>query len=311
MSQFSGNSEFALIDWIRQRVPSPASRLRVGIGDDAAELDLADTDGTLLAVDMLVEGIHFTFPNATPRQVGHKALAVNLSDIAAMGGTPLSALVSVVLPRGRSPSLAEELHEGLIELAEQQEVSLIGGDTTSSDGPLVISVTVVGLSPEGGPVLRSGARPDDVLLVTGALGGSRAGHHLDFSPRTREAQALVATVDVHAMIDISDGLAADLSHLLAESDVGAVVSAESIPIRSEARDATDGRTPLSHALGDGEDFELLLAVTNSDADRLLKQPPFATALTAIGKCTAEPGGRLALADGRIVPLPPLGWQHSL
>lgn len=311
MSDPAGDSEFALIDWVRRRVTSASPRLRVGIGDDAAELDLSETDGTLLAVDMLVEGVHFTFPDATPRQVGRKALAVNLSDIAAMGGTPLAALVSVALPRGHGTKLAEELHEGLIELAGHYDVSLVGGDTTSSDGPLVISVTVLGLSPAGGPVLRSGARPGDVLLVTGALGGSGSGHHLDFEPRTTEARALLAAADVHAMIDISDGLAADLSHLLKESGVGAVISAESIPIRAEALDATDGRTPLAHALGDGEDFELLLAVSPEDASRLLAQPPFVTPLTRIGECTTESGGRLALADGRAVPLPPLGWQHPL
>lgn len=302
--------EFALIEWIRHRVRSHP-RLEVGIGDDAAVLTWPDPRQALVTVDMLVEGVHFDFDQATPEQVGRKALAVNISDIAAMAGQPVAAVISVALPRDGSPDMGRRLHEGVAGLADETGIALAGGDTTATDGPLVVSVTVIGAPLAGGPALRSGARPGDRLLVTGCLGGSRDRHHLEFTPRLDEAAALLASGGLKAMIDISDGLAADLYHLLEESGVGAKLNADDIPLRELGEHSRDGRTPLAHAISDGEDFELLAAVDPQVAARLIAEPPFDTSLSDIGAVIEGNTAELVMPNGRIVPLPPLGYEHRI
>jgi thiamine-monophosphate kinase len=302
--------EFGLIDWIRHRAASHP-RLPVGIGDDTAVLRFPQPADCLVTVDMLMEGVHFTFPPATPAQVGRKALAVNLSDIAAMGGRPLAAVVSVALPRQTAWDLGCELHRGLQALADEFGVALAGGDTNTWDGPLVISVTVLGETLGAGPVLRSGAQVGDWIVATGSFGGSLAGKHLDFTPRVAEAAVLQQRVPLHAMIDVSDGLSADLYHILEESRVGAVLFAEAIPISEAARSAAavDGRTPLEHAFEDGEDFELLFTLAPEAGRELLEHPPFAAPLSRIGTITAGSGCQLEDAAGNRTALPPRGWQH--
>src|SRR5262245_1695691 len=233
-------SEFAYIDWVRRHTPHDP-RILVGPGDDAASLHWPSGRPLLVTTDMLLEGSCFRLAEAGPRRVGRKAMAVNLSDIAAMAGKPVAAVVSVGLPRPGGLALAEELYRGLRELADAYETALVGGDTNSWDGPLVLSVTVFGEATERGIVTRRGARPGDWLFVTGPLGGSILGKHLDFTPRVREALALHAAVPLHAMIDVSDGLAADVNHLCEESHCGAVLHAERIPIAAEARALQDGR----------------------------------------------------------------------
>src|SRR5262245_54609414 len=169
-------TEFEYISWLRHRTPKDA-RVLVGIGDDAAVLQ-PGTQPLLITTDMLLEGTHFVLAEAGATRVGRKALAVNLSDIAAMAGRPIAAVVSVGLPRGAGPDLAQHLYAGLREIADEFETALVGGDTNSWDGGLVVSVTVVGEATARGPVLRKGARPGDWLLVTGPLGGSLRGKHL-------------------------------------------------------------------------------------------------------------------------------------
>src|SRR5436309_1961127 len=208
-------SEFAYIDWLRRQTPADP-RVTIGPGDDAAALRLMPGAACLVTTDMLLEGSCFILAEAGPRRVGRKAMAVNLSDIAAMAGKPVAAVVSVGLPRQGGRALAEELYLGLREVADAFATAVVGGDTNSWQGPLVISVTVLGEATGRGPVTRSGARPGDMLLVTGALGGSILGKHLDFTPRVREAVALHGLTELHAMIDISDGLAADVGHLCEE-----------------------------------------------------------------------------------------------
>ncbi|HEY7312134.1 MAG TPA: thiamine-phosphate kinase [Gemmataceae bacterium] len=308
--------EFAFIDWLRQRTPS-AQRVLLGPGDDTAVLRWPTGADCLVTTDMLLEGSCFrlaeTHPGTpgagTARQVGRKAMAVNLSDIAAMAGVPVAAVVSVGLPRQGGRALAEELYLGLRDIADRFDTAVIGGDTNSWDGPLVINVTLLGEATPRGAVRRKGARPGDRLLVTGPLGGSLLGKHLDFTPRVREALALHAAVALHAMIDISDGLAADIAHLCAESGCGAVLHADAIPIADAARAMTDGRSPLDHALGDGEDFELVFAVAPADAEALLRAPPI-PGLSVIGECVAEQGLWLEENDLRR-PLPPTGYIHAL
>jgi thiamine-monophosphate kinase len=308
--------EFAFIDWLRQRTP-PAERVLLGPGDDAAILRWPSGPNCLVTTDMLLEGSCFrlaeTHPNSpaagTARQIGRKAMAVNLSDIAAMAGVPVAAVVSVGLPRKGGQALAEELYLGLREMADAFDTAIIGGDTNSWDGPLVINVTLLGEATPRGAVGRKGARPGDRLFVTGPLGGSLLGKHLDFTPRIREALALHAAVDLHAMIDISDGLAADVAHLCTESGCGAVLHAEAIPIADAARAMGDERTPLYHALGDGEDFELVFTVAPADAESLLRTPPI-PGLILIGECVEEAGLWLE-ENGQRRPLPPLGYVHAL
>lgn len=306
----SGQREFELIDWIRRQTPKH-DRLTLGIGDDTAALRFPLPTDCLTTVDMLMEGVHFTLSSATPRQVGHKALGVNLSDIAAMAGRPLAAVISLALPRGRGATLTEELYAGIGDLAKQFDVAIAGGDTNSWDGPLVISITVLGETVGSGPVLRGTAQPGDWIFVTGELGGSLLGRHLNFSPRVSEALALHAAVDLHAMIDVSDGLAADLAHITDESGVGAVLTETAIPISPAAHSLKDERTALQHALGDGEDFELLFTVSPEEGRRLLENSPIEIPVSHIGRIVEETGLQMRTVDGNLVPLTVTGWEHSL
>lgn len=307
--------EFDYIAWVRQQA-AQHPRVAVGIGDDSAVLRFPSPakgpvpEGCLVTVDMLMEGVDFLIPPATPRQVGRKALAVNLSDIAAMAGRPVACVVSVALPRRGGFELGRGLFEGIASLATEFDVALAGGDTNTWDGPLVISITVLG-DPQGtGPVLRSGARPGDWILATGSFGGSLAGHHLDFTPRVREALALHQAAPLHAMIDVSDGLAADLGHILEESGVGAILDEGAIPVSTAAAAARDGRSPLEHALGDGEDFELLLTVAAEDGRKLLAAPPFEAPLSHIGEIVSGTSRQLRSSDGTLRPLSLAGWKHG-
>jgi thiamine-monophosphate kinase len=302
-------SEFAFIDWLRRRTPT-ADRVRVGPGDDAAVLGWTPGPDCLVTTDMLLEGSCFLLAEAGPRRVGRKAMAVNLSDMAAMAGRPVAAFVSVGLPRHGGRALAEELYLGLREMADAFDTAIAGGDTNSWDGPLVINVTLLGEPTGSGPVLRRGAKPGDWLLVTGPLGGSIRGKHLDFTPRVREALELHQRASLHALIDISDGLAADLWHICQESGCGAVLDAAHIPISDATREIDDGRTPLDHALADGEDFELILAVSPDDGRRLLAtQPVTGITLSHIGECVAQ--GLWLHQDARLTPLEPCGYVHAL
>lgn len=300
-------NELALIEWIRQRATS-APGMQLGIGDDCAIWQPSGAP-LLFTTDVLMEDVDFRIDETTPQLIGRKAMAVNLSDIAAMAGRPLAALVGVALPKSRGFEFAKQLHEGMQSLADEFHVAIIGGDTNIWDGALVISVTLIGEATERGPVRRSGAKAGDWLFVTGPLGGSILGHHLTFTPRVREALELHRLVDLHAMIDLSDGLAADLPHLLDESHVGATLFEEAVPISEAVRQMTDNHTPIEHALSDGEDFELLFAVTPSDGEKLLSATANATA-TRIGEIESPLGCRIRMADGSLRDLPRGGWEHS-
>ena len=204
-----------------------------------------------------------------------------------------------------------ELYVGLREAADAFGVAVVGGDTNSWDGGLVVSVTLLGEATARGPVRRGGARPGDWVFVTGPLGGSLLGRHLDFTPRVREALRLHERFDLHAMIDVSDGLAADLNHILEESGCGAVLDAESIPVAPAAfeRSRTTGLTPLEHALGDGEDFELVFTVSPPDGVRLRGTALPGFEPTKIGECVDD--GLWLETNGERRPLEPTGWVHDL
>lgn len=304
-----GGHEFALIDWIRRRSRS-SSNVPLGIGDDAALVDLAPDGRCLVTTDMLMDGVDFMLASTPAELIGRKALAVNLSDIAAMAGRPVAAFVSLALPRANGRALAEGLYAGLGGLADEYGVVIAGGDTNSWDGPLVINVAVLGAPTGPGAVTRGGAQPGDWIMATGALGGSLSGRHLTFAPRVREALALHQTADLHAMIDLSDGLASDLPHILQESGVGALVRAAAIPVHDDVDPSLDASARLRHALSDGEDFELLFTVPPGDGLRLLEERPFDTPLSHIGDIIADRSCLLESHDGRREPLPGGGWEHT-
>jgi len=312
--------EDAFLDWLLSRIPSDP-RLEVPPGDDAAVLRPAAMRRPLLAADMLVEGVHFEpLPGVDPALVGHKALAVNLSDIAAMGGRGEAAVATVALPRRGGGQIGRAMLEGMLELAAAENVVLAGGDTTSWDGPLTVSVTVLGSVGPHAAWRRDAARPGDRILATGRFGGSLLGRHLSFRPRCREALAIVAAIPGErvAAIDVSDGLSLDLARMMRASGTGAVVEVAAVPIHPDAqRAAEDGRSPLEHALTDGEDFELLLAVAPAVASRLLALAAAGgdawpgTPLTVIGEVVAEPGLVAVDAAGSRRPLVPRGFLHEL
>jgi thiamine-monophosphate kinase len=306
----SGGGEFALIDWIRRRCRDGAA-IAVGIGDDCAVLRPPAGSELLVTTDMLMDGRHFRLAAAGAEAVGYKCLAVNLSDIAAMAGRPLAAFAAVALPRDDPAGIGRGLIDGMRPLAERFGVALAGGDTNAWDGPLVVCITVIGAADPPGPVLRSGAQPGDVILVTGPLGGSLAGRHLRPTPRIEEALAIRRIAPIRAMIDLSDGLSSDVGHILEESGgLGATLEAERIPIHPDAvgESRRDGRSPLDHALNDGEDFELCLVVAPGDAGRLTAGPVAGLTLSRVGLMEREPGLRLRQGD-RIGPIEPGGFDH--
>jgi thiamine-monophosphate kinase len=308
-------TEFELIAALTARLPTN-DFVVCGAGDDCAVLELGSPGTqTLLKTDAVVEGIHF-LPETEPARVGHKALARALSDVAAMGGTPTAALVSLGLPRQFDPQRIQELYRGLNRLAARHQVAVVGGETTTNPERLWISVTVLGTVPRGQALLRSGAKVGDALFVTGELGGSLLGKHLDFEPRLDEGRWLAESGRVHALMDVSDGLAGDLGHLLAASGgLGADLWAAALPIspaaKEQARQSDLSKPARVAALSDGEDFELVFAVPPGQAVPVLdgwKARFPQVRLSCIGKVTAEPGIRLRTEDGiRLLNLK--GFEH--
>lgn len=297
----------------------------IGIGDDAAAW-ACDGSLHLATSDALVEGVHFSLTTSTWHELGWKALAVNASDIAAMGGAPRYALVALGLPPDTDVEGVSQLYQGMAELGRQLQVAIVGGDVTAA--PLVvISVALFGTASEGGAILtRSAAAPGELIAVTGHLGASAAGlavlrggtapdaettahlrgAHLTPRPRVAEGQAL-ARNGVRAAIDISDGLVHDLGHICRASGVGARVWATRVPIDPAARTAFGGRA-LELALGGGEDYELLFTAPSTVMDRLAAAMP--CPITVIGETTAGEG-RVAVLDeeGNELALGSTGWEH--
>lgn len=296
-------------EWIEQLRKRTDSRL---LGDDAAVLG-----SRLASTDLLTEGVDFLLDETEPELIGRKALAVNLSDIAAMAGTPTEILVACALPRSRDClELARRLYAGMTPLLEKYKVRLAGGDTNTWDGGLVLSITILGDVTGRGPLRRSGGRPGDRILVTGPLGGSILGRQFAFEPRVFESLYLHENHEIRAGIDISDGLSLDLHRLAVESGVGATLDRDAVPIAGDAkiRAGQTGRDALEHALSDGEDFELLLAAAPVAAEELLASQPlrerFGVTLHGIGTLDAEPGLRLRLPSGETQTLAPKGYLHE-
>jgi thiamine-monophosphate kinase len=232
-------NEFELIQLLTRSLPVNESVV-VGPGDDCAVLEYGGSGRQLLfKTDAVVEGVHFT-ADTPPEKIGRKALARCLSDIAAMAGTPTAALVTLGLPREFKPEFVERIYAGMSALARQHGVAIVGGETTLNPERILISVALLGSVAKGKAVLRSGARAGDAIFVTGELGGSFAGKHLDFEPRLAEARWLAEHFNIHAMIDLSDGLAGDLRHVLKASVGGAELLKSALPISRAAKERSRG-----------------------------------------------------------------------
>lgn len=312
------SDEFELIDRIAAMVN--AKTAAVGIGDDAAVLDEPGPDYLLATVDMLVEGVHFVRDRVAPQDLGERALAVNLSDIAAMGGRPFAALVSLAVPPDLPEKYLDELYRGINRLAQPAGVAVVGGNLSAAE-MLAIDVTVLGRVPKDQLVLRSGAEVGDALVVTGVLGEAAAARMLaDLESasepvpipqaRLQVGQRLAASGLVHAMMDLSDGLGGDLHHLANASEVGAVIYAADVPIGLAARAASDrlGKRALDVALFGGEDYELLIAVAPDDIEAA--RQGCGSNLYQVGTILSlEHGVLLEEVGGKRVPLRQLGWRH--
>ena len=291
-------AESDFLEYLRRTAAADA-RVVVPIGDDLAALKWAASDLLLVGADQSLDGVHFELRSQSPRAIGAKAMNRNLSDCAAMACVPVCATVTLALPRGGGEALAVELIEGIRAAAARFGCAVVGGDTGSWAGPLAISVSILGRSAGLSPVTRGDARPGDKLFVTGPLGGSILGRHLTFVPRCDLAIELAARFEIRAMLDLSDGLSRDLPRLCAASGVGATIDAGRVPMHDDARAMNDGRSPLEHALHDGEDYELLFAAPSCDHPGVVE----------IGAIVE--GSGVWLRDGAsATPLVERGWEHS-
>lgn len=308
--KLSALGEFGLIERLGKRLPRNKEVI-VGIGDDTAVLRRDARTYELLTCDALVENIHFTL-KMPARQIGYKAMAVNLSDIAAMGGVPQHAVVTLGVKTELPVRFYDELYRGIQAAAAPFGVSVVGGDTVSSPRALWVNVALTGWVEKQKCACRSGARVGDAILVTGSLGGSFAGKHLRFKPRLAEARFLVRHFHVGAMIDISDGLAGDLAHILEQSVVGAKIFLKQIPISKAVREK-DAAKRLKRALCDGEDYELLFTLPKKEAGKAVEAfrrrrgfPP----LTVVGEIVpAARGLRYLTPDGKIKKWNLHGYRH--
>jgi thiamine-monophosphate kinase len=304
------SKETAIIAQLSAYCPSNTS-VRYGIGDDAAVL-APQPQEQLVCQDMLMEGVHFLLEEHAPARIGHKALAVNLSDIAAMGGVALSATIALALPRSRlSRELIDELYRGFQNLAQSFDVAIVGGDTNIWNGPLVVSVTVIGRTHPKGAIKRSGAQVGDLIYVTGPLGDSYpSGHHLDFRPRLDEAKLLMDQLHLHSMIDVSDGLGKDLREIAQQSAVRAVLWPEKLPLRASLS-SLPAEQARRRALADGEDFELCFTLSIEEAKRLEGLRTALPHLRCIGRIIS--GSGLAWERGPEVfeEISIHGYEHQL
>lgn len=292
-------SESEFLQWLQQQQRRSAL-VETPAGDDLAVLRWPANELLVVGVDQVMEGVHFDLAQHSPRQVGAKVMNRNVSDCAAMACWPVAALACVALRRNRGEEFARELYLGMKEAGEKFDCQIVGGDTGIWDGPLVASVSILGRAQHNQPVLRNGAKVGDEIYITGNLGGSLLGRHIDFVPRVREAAEIAKTGRVTAMIDLSDGLSRDLPRICQASGVGASINPARIPIHADAMKMSqaDGKPPMEHALQDGEDYELLF--TGHDLHHLG---------TPIGKIISEAGVFLE-EHGSRKPLVSLGWEHQ-
>jgi len=314
--RYMKETEFGYIKWIQKYLSSRGGsafggkygkKVLIGSGDDCAVVKLPDGSLLYATVDTIVEGVDFK--KATPEQIGYKSVAISLSDLAAMGidYSRIYALISASLPKKLAkPSFTHPLFKGMYSICKRFDVQIIGGDLSSTKGPITITSTLLGIS-KSKPIVRSGARAGDAITVTGSLGGSILGKHLSFTPRLKEAGLLNRRYKITSMIDISDGLLADLNHVLEASKVGAMIDELSIPISRDAY-RLKGNS-LQHVLTDGEDFELLFTAPLKETVKILHNRAFKTPVSIIGMITKQKGIHLLSKQGETSNIKPQGFTH--
>jgi thiamine-monophosphate kinase len=329
-----GIGEFSLIASIRRRMEGKyPPEIALGIGDDCAVLRPQAGMEWVITTDTQVEDIHFHRAWLTPYQIGWRAMAVNLSDIAAMGAQPFAALAALTLPATTDEAFFDQIVNGLCDLGLQFDCPLIGGNLARDPARISLTFTILGRVPHGAAVLRGGARAGDEIWVSGRLGGSAAGlrtllqsvppteafaptlrlRYAQPRPRIREALFLRASEQLTSMIDVSDGLAGDLGHICDESGVGAQIMADALPLESGVREVATalGEDPLEYALRGGEDFELCCTAVPGALAPLRQgfRTQFGIDLTHIGVITSERALRLVQTDGAQRPLSPQAFDH--
>ncbi|HEX7051673.1 MAG TPA: thiamine-phosphate kinase [Longimicrobiales bacterium] len=320
-SRLGPGVEFDLIRRFLERGAAPGADIRVGPGDDAAVI----APGIVASADLSIEGVHFRRDWIDPEEIGYRACAAALSDLAAMAARPIGVLAACAFPDADVPDTAVRVAAGIREAAEHAGAAVLGGDVSRSPGPLIIDVAVLGAAVR--PVLRSGARPGDALWVTGRLGGAAAAvlcwqtgaavpaaARAAFArprPRIPEARWLAEHDALHALIDLSDGLAGDATHLAAAADVGIVLDASTIPVHPAARQAVGPEEALRLALTGGEDYELCFAAPPRAIEAVASafEATWHTPLTRVGEVVPDGGVRLRRADGSLQPLDAAGFDH--
>ncbi|MCM8795555.1 MAG: thiamine-phosphate kinase [Candidatus Omnitrophica bacterium] len=290
--------EFGLIERFKRFIKLDSSVIQ-GAGDDCAVIKYTKDKYLLFTCDMLVEGVDFT-SDENPYLIGRKSVAVSISDIAACAGLPKFCLVSLGLPKKTPVEFMDKFFKGTLDMLKRFKINLVGGDLSRAH-KLTIDVSMLGVVEKRYLVLRKGAKVGDIIFVTGKLGGSIYGKHLRFVPRIKEARFLTKNFKIHSLIDISDGLAQDLGHILRESKCGAVIYEEAIPLDKAAKGIKD-------ALYQGEDFELLFTLSRSEARRLWQKAK--NKFIPIGEIIASKWGfRLIKKDGTRIMLKPKGFVH--
>jgi len=333
--KFREIGEFGFIDSIKEQCVTSLKGVVKGIGDDCAVFGPYSGRVLLFTTDMLIEDIHFLRDRITPYQLGWKAIAVNLSDIAAMGGEPLYCLISLGIPVEMDVELIQDFYKGMKDICERYRVNIVGGDTVASPDKLTINVSLIGDAKEGEVLYRSGARPGDKIYLTGNVGDSSAGLKIlknEISPPRsmsshflkthNEPKPLIETGRIVAtsrlassMIDLSDGLLSDLGHICEESRVGALLFGSKIPLSSELKllASRANFNPLDLALSGGEDYLLLLTVPEANTHdlELLFEDNRPSPLYLIGEMTEEQGIRMVTEDGSVEELGPKGFNHFI
>jgi thiamine-monophosphate kinase len=321
--------EFGLIDRIKEDTINDTATVVEGIGDDAAVLLPTIRHLQLLATDMLVEDVHFDLTTTTPWQLGYKAIAVNLSDIAAMGGIPRHIVISLAMPKEFGFEFVDNLYHGMKEICREFKVNIVGGDTVSSPHGVIINVAVIGEVEPGHLTKRSGARPGDIVLVTGTLGNSAGGLDLlqktaweeyDFAwplvtshltPRPMvEAGQMLGRIGVTSMNDISDGLSSEANEIAVASKVGIRLYKKAIPLSEGLRKAADwlGKPALDYALYGGEDYQLIFTVSPGMLERIY-EANLGVKLSTIGEVVERSGVFLVDDDGVEEQLESKGYNH--
>lgn len=309
-----GVMEQEIIDWIKSVCDADSALVQLGIGDDAAILETPPT--TVWTTDMIAEGTHFDLNQVELSKVGRKAMAVNLSDLAAMGASPAAALVTLQLPSHFTLEQVQCLYQGLLELSTRYQFPIVGGDTNRWNGPLLVSIALMGTPfDDSGTTTRlwnmSGGNPDDAIFVSGCFGGSLFHHHYEFEPQIQLAEHLALHHPITAATDSSDSLTLDLAHLARSSTTGFEIDSRLIPIAPDAfkRSESTGLPALHHALYDGEDFQLICSVPPDCVEVLQQDTRLPVAFTRIGRLTASREFTMIDPQGVAQRLEIRGYEH--